>query len=171
MTAKPAGVHDVMRLAGIDPATYVPPVITSTSSQPPMPPPGVWLQMFVPGRPAPQGSKRHVGNGILVESSKAVAPWRTTLAWHAAQLYHAPLLDTPLAVQIEFVMPRPASCPKRTTPAATKRPDIDKLARAVLDALSGVVWRDDSLIVDLHPTKRLAEPGEQPGARIRVCAA
>lgn len=126
------------------------------------------LRMFVPGRPAPQGSKRHVGNGILVESSKAVAPWRTTVAWHASQVYAGPVLTGALAVDIEFVMPRPASCPKRSTPAATKRPDLDKLARAVLDALSGLVWHDDSLITDLHPTKRLAEIGEQSGAHITV---
>lgn len=126
------------------------------------------LRLFVPGRPAPQGSKRHVGNGIMIESSKAVAPWRTAVAWHASQLYTGPVLDGALAVEIEFVMPRPASCPKRSTPAATKRPDLDKLARAVLDALTGLVWRDDSLITDLHPIKRLAEIGEQTGAHITV---
>lgn len=124
--------------------------------------------MFVPGRPAPQGSKRHVGGGVMVESSKAVAPWRTTVAWHAAQAHALAPLDGPLAVRIEFVMPRPSGCPKRTTPAAVKRPDVDKLARAVLDALSAVVWRDDSQVVDLHASKRLAELDEQPGAHISV---
>jgi crossover junction endodeoxyribonuclease RusA len=132
---------------------------------------GLLVELFVPGRPAPQGSKRHVGGGILVESSKAVAPWRTTVAWHAAQAHQGAPLDGPLAVHVGFVMPRPAALPKRkATPAHTKRPDIDKLARAVLDALSGVVWRDDSQIDDLHPTKRYAELDEQPGAHIRVVA-
>lgn len=134
-------------------------------------PPGVWLDVFVPGRAAPQGSKRHVGGGRMVESSKALGPWRTVVAWSAAQAYRDAPLDGPLAVVVEFVMPRPAGCPKRSTPPAVKRPDVDKLARAVLDALSGVVWRDDSQIVDLHPTKRIAELNEQPGAHIRVVAA
>lgn len=134
--------------------------------------PGVYLDVFVAGRAAPQGSKRHVGRGILVESSKALAPWRTTVAWHAAQVYRAAPLDGPLDVQVEFVMPRPAGLPKRKpTPPHTKRPDVDKLIRSILDALTGVVWRDDSQIVDLHPTKRYAELDEQPGARIRVVAA
>lgn len=126
------------------------------------------LQLFVPGQAAPQGSKRHVGRGILIESSKAVAPWRTTVAWHASQAYPGPVLDGALGVCIDFVMKRPAGAPKRSTPMAVKRPDLDKLARAVLDALSGIVWRDDSLIVGLHVTKRLAEIGEQPGAHITV---
>lgn len=141
------------------------------ASLPAMTSPGVLLDLFVAGRPAPQGSKRHVGKGILVESSKAVGPWRELLAFYAAQGYRGPLIDVAVAVQIEFVMPRPAGAPKRSTPPATKRPDIDKLARAVLDALSGVVWRDDSLIVDLHQTKRIAEIGETPGAHIRVVSA
>lgn len=132
----------------------------------------IWaLDLFVPGRPAPQGSKRHVGGGRLVESSKAVAPWRTAIAWHAAQAFTDGPLQDAVLLDVEFVMPRPSSYPKRTTPAATKKPDLDKLIRAVADALSGVVWRDDSQMVRIAATKRLAELDEQPGARIRVGAA
>ena len=130
--------------------------------------PAALLDVFVAGRPAPQGSKRHVGRGILIESSKACGPWRTTVGYHAAQVFVGPPLDGPLAVRIEFVMPRPAGTPKRRTPPAVKKPDTDKLARAILDALTAVVWRDDSQIVDLHASKRLAELDETPGARIRV---
>lgn len=126
------------------------------------------LDLFIPGRPAPQGSKRHVGGGRLIESSKHVAPWRTAVAWHAAQVYDGAPLAGPVVLRLEFVMPRPTSTPKRSTPPAIRKPDLDKLIRAVDDALSGVVWRDDSLVVDLHATKRLAELDEQPGMRIRV---
>jgi crossover junction endodeoxyribonuclease RusA len=126
------------------------------------------LDLFVPGRPAPQGSKRHVGGGRMVESSKAVGPWRTMVAWHAAQVYRGAPLDGPLRVALVFVMPRPSGTPKRSTPAAIKRPDTDKLSRAVFDALSGVVWRDDSQVVELHAFKRIAGIDEQPGANIRV---
>ncbi len=130
------------------------------------------LDLFVPGRPAPQGSKRHVGNGVMIESSKAVAPWRTTVAWHAAEAYRGAPLDGPIIVRLEFLMPRVTSLPKRkATPPHTKKPDSDKIARAVLDALTKVVWRDDSLVVDLHVTKRYAEVSEQPGVRIRVAIA
>lgn len=127
------------------------------------------LEMFVPGRPAPQGSKRHVGGGVMVESSKAVAPWRVTVAVHAAQAFagRAPL-DGALHASLLFVMPRPSATPKKTTPHAVKRPDLDKLTRAVFDALSGVVWRDDSQVVQVVASKRIAALDEQPGAYIRV---
>lgn len=126
------------------------------------------LTVFVPGVPAPQGSKRHLGRGVLVESSKAVGPWRerVALAAHHEMRGHE-LLAGPVLVRIEFRMPRPKSTPK-ATPAAVKRPDLDKLARAVLDAITGTVLVDDSQVVDLSASKRLAEVGESPGALISV---
>ncbi len=130
------------------------------------------VEFFVPGKPAPQGSKRHVGHGIMVESSRELGPWRerVALAAHAA-MAGSELLAGPVTLALGFVLPRPKSTPKRRTPAATKRPDVDKLARAVLDAVTGVLIVDDSQIVDLHARKRLAELGEVPGVHIRIDAA
>lgn len=127
------------------------------------------LAVFVPGRPAPQGSKRHVGRGIMVESSKAVGQWRDDIRSWIRAMHDAPPIGGPVAVQLTFVMPRPASAPKRSTPPAVKRPDVDKLARAVLDAIgSAGLWRDDSQVVDLHAAKRLAELDEKPGVLIEI---
>ena len=104
----------------------------------------------------------------MVESSKAVGPWRERVALQAAHTMGTATVWTgPVRVQLEFVLPRPTSLPKsKPTPAAVKRPDTDKLVRAVLDALTGVVWGDDSQVVALHATKRVAELGEQPGVSI-----
>lgn len=126
------------------------------------------IEMFVPGAPAPQGSKRHVGRGILIESSAGVGPWRERVALaahrHAERLSAAP--GTPIRVRLVFVLPRPKSAPKRSTPPAVKRPDIDKLARACLDALTGIWFHDDAQITELHATKRLADILETPGVWI-----
>lgn len=122
---------------------------------------------FVPGRPAPQGSKRHLGNGVMVESSKSVKPWRVDVAWAVRAVCPEPI-DGPVRLDLQFVMPRPKSTPKRSTPPAVKRPDVDKLARAVLDAITGVVVSDDSQIVDLRASKRLAEIDESPGLHLRA---
>ncbi|AQT82498.1 hypothetical protein B1R94_02150 [Mycolicibacterium litorale] len=135
----------------------------------PLPAVGVRLEFFVPGKAAPQGSKRHVGRGILVESSKEVGPWRerVALAAHNAMLGRA-LIAGAVSVELNFVLPRPKSAPKRSTPKATKRPDLDKLERAVLDALTDVCFADDSQVVALSGYKRLAEIGETAGVHIRV---
>jgi crossover junction endodeoxyribonuclease RusA len=127
------------------------------------------IRFTVPGKPAPQGSKRHVGRGIMVESSKELGPWRERVALVAhGAMNGRSLLAGAVTVCLDFVLPRPKSTPKRSTPHATKRPDIDKLARACLDAITGVVVGDDSQIVELHATKRLSEQGETAGVRITV---
>lgn len=127
------------------------------------------VRFFVPGKAAPQGSKRHVGRGILVESSKDVGPWRERVALAAHQaMAGRPLFGGAVTVSLNFVMPRPKSAPKTKTPAAVTRPDVDKLARAVLDALTDVSFSDDSQVIGLSAYKRLAEIGETAGVEIRV---
>lgn len=127
------------------------------------------VEFFVPGRPAPQGSKRHVGQGIMVESSRQLGPWRERVALAAHNAMAASgLLAGPITLALDFVLPRPKSTPKRRTPAATKRPDVDKLARAVLDAITDVIIADDAQVIELRATKRLAELAETPGVQIRV---
>ncbi|SLG39924.1 Holliday junction resolvase [Mycobacteroides abscessus subsp. abscessus] len=120
---------------------------------------------FVPGVPRPQGSKKSFGRGRMVESSRHVKGWRATIS--AVARSEASPLSGPVEVEILFIMPRPkATSRRRPTPPAIKRPDIDKLERAVLDGLTGLAWRDDSQVVDLHSRKRIAEPDEQPGVQI-----
>jgi crossover junction endodeoxyribonuclease RusA len=127
------------------------------------------LVLFVPGIPAPQGSKRHVGKGILIESSAKVKPWRESIRWSILEAWRDPPMCGPVSVCLDFIMPRPASTPKRKTPPAIRRPDIDKLARACLDAIgSAGVYRDDSQVTRLFATKRIAGIGESPGCSISV---
>ncbi|MBE4796181.1 RusA family crossover junction endodeoxyribonuclease [Streptomyces caniscabiei] len=142
-------------------------------------------------RPAPQGSKRHVGRGRLLEQSKRVAPWREavdTAARAAALARHileyggrpapgaAPApLDGPLSLEVVFTVRKPASAPKTrvTWPTTRDSGDIDKLLRSTFDALTtaGAI-ADDSRIVEI--TARKVFPGEgldaleTPGAVIRV---
>lgn len=127
------------------------------------------ITFFVPGKAAPQGSKRHVGRGILVESSKEVGPWRERVALvaHNAMRGHAVSAGA-VTVTLNFVLPRPKSAPKTKTPPAIKRPDIDKLERAILDAVTGVCFLDDSQVISLCGYKRLADIGETAGVEVRV---
>lgn len=127
--------------------------------------------LFVSGRPVPQGSKdakgrRRNGSVILVESAVGLHDWRARIAWAGHEHGWRPA-DGPFVADLVFVMPRPQRTPA-ATPAAIRRPDADKLARAVLDALTGVAWADDSQVVDLRARKRLAEPGEATGVHMTL---
>jgi crossover junction endodeoxyribonuclease RusA len=73
-------------------------------------------------------------------------------------------------LELAFVLNRPTSTSKRKpTPLAIKRPDWDKLSRAVCDAItSAQVYKDDSQVINAHVSKRIAEIDERTGAWIHI---
>lgn len=111
------------------------------------------ISFKVEGIPRPQGSKRHVGGGRMIESSKHVAAWREWVRMRAAEAMagRAPFTG-PVSVEAVFWFVRPKSHFKGTSvresapllPAS--RPDVDKLLRASLDAMTGIVFVDDSQV-------------------------
>jgi crossover junction endodeoxyribonuclease RusA len=126
--------------------------------------------IVVRGIPAPQGSKRHVGGGRMIESSRAVGPWREAVRAETQHYFEcgADTFDGPVVVGVNFYMPRPKSVPKRILWPA-KRPDLDKLARAVLDGLTdGGAWFDDGQVVKLQLAKHYAGEGHPPGCDIEI---
>jgi len=130
--------------------------------------------IVVRGIPAPQGSKRHVGGGRMVESSRAVGPWReavraqTQLRMDKSGFVPA---EGPVAVFINFYLPRPKTLPKKTT-QHIKRPDLDKLARAVLDGLTeGGAWLDDAQVMRLQAQKNYAGEQNPAGCTIEIRSA
>jgi crossover junction endodeoxyribonuclease RusA len=134
----------------------------------------------VVGVPAPQGSKRHVGRGVMVESSKRVKPWREAVKWAVLEQHGAgEPLDGALELVITFRLPRPASHYRSGANAhllrdsaprwPATRPDVDKLQRSTLDALGEAgVWRDDSQVVRVVATKAYADRDRPAGALITV---
>jgi crossover junction endodeoxyribonuclease RusA len=132
------------------------------------------IEFFVPGKPQQQGSKVKGQWGNIREDNKNLGPWRerVALAAYAAAKGRRFERHEPVAVGIEFVLYRPASLPKRKpTPPATKAPDVDKLERAINDALTHVLWEDDAQVTVVLKRKRVAEPGESPGAHVWVSPA
>lgn len=127
------------------------------------------VQFFVPGKAAPQGSKRHVGGGRMIESSKALGPWREHVAFAAQHaMAGRGLMSGAIIMDADFALPRIQAI-RKTTPPHTKKPDLDKILRALGDALTGVVYVDDAQIVSYGDSrKRYAEIGETPGVRITV---
>lgn len=105
------------------------------------------------GLPAAQGSKRHVGRGVMVEMSKRLPAWRdsvTAAARDIADRLDGPL-DGPLALTVEFRFPMPTSRRKAVREAGrnpkTSAPDLDKCLRALGDGLeAGGLIRSDALI-------------------------
>ncbi|GAA1455420.1 RusA family crossover junction endodeoxyribonuclease [Nocardiopsis tropica] len=138
---------------------------TTVGAAPALSPRTAALTVTAYGHPAPQGSKRHVGGGRMIESSKRLPDWRTAVqaAADAAIVrrmaddggYGLPL-DGPLVAEITVTVPRPKSAPKTrvTWPQTRSSGDLDKLIRGVLDAIdkAGAI-ADDSRVVELTARK------------------
>lgn len=75
--------------------------------------------------------------------------------------------DCPLRVHIQFYMTRPASKPKKAVWPVTK-PDIDNLAKAITDAMNGLIYTDDSRICEMVATKFYTDDVRQVGVRVQI---
>lgn len=148
---------------------------------------------FVPKRGDGSLVRKPNGDPLVVahdSSGKEGEAWRSEVAAAADRAYEAeldfdvfdeavekPLLQGPLALDIVFVLKRPkghfrtgrnAHLLRDSAPAApTSKPDALKLARAVEDAISTVVWNDDAQIVDGRQRKVFGTPER---AEVRIYA-
>lgn len=128
--------------------------------------------------PGPQGSKRHVGGGRMIESSKRVKPWReqVVLAAKAAKPEGFETLTGPLLVDMVFSWQRPkGKLPPERLGMPITVPDLSKLLRSTEDALTTAeVWKDDALVVAYGRLAKVytgsADPDalDAPGAVIRI---
>ena len=134
--------------------------------------PSHMITITVYGMPAPQGSKKHVGNGVMIESSKKVKPWRQDVS-AAAVACGQQLPDGPVRVFMAFTLPKPKSAPKTRRTYPDRKPDLSKLVRSTEDALTtAAVWGDDARVVECTAAKRYPGEGadalDRPGAVIRI---
>lgn len=115
-------------------------------------------QAIIQGRPRPKGSW-NAYRGRFVPSA-ALTEWTNDAILQLRLTPNAPLepMTCPVTVEMVAHFPWPKRTPilrRGTTPYRTSQPDIDKLARAVLDVLvkAGVI-ADDRQVVRLDASKR-----------------
>ncbi len=137
------------------------------------------IRFFVPGVPATQGSKRHVGGGVMVDMCKTLKQWRRSVGAACLAEMNQRGRDTiapgvPVHMDVCFVFQRPAGHfgKRGLRPSAPAWPtgtrDLDKLLRAIFDALSKKAYRDDGQVVRACEQKRYAHQGETPGVLVIV---
>lgn len=130
-------------------------------------------KFFVPGLAVPGGSKRafpirgrdgrtHVT--VVDTSGRKGIEWRAAIR-HAAHVAHArPPLAGALCLGLIFTLPRPqfhrradGTVKAGAPPYPTTRPDVLKLARAVEDACTSILWGDDAQIVHEYVIKQYTD--------------
>jgi len=137
------------------------------------------INFTVKGHPVAKGSmigQRLADGRVIVlddfrgDRGRRLKEWMKAVAWEGRMTYKGLPLAGPVAVRLGFRLEKPKSNKKQ---CPSQRPDIDKLARAVLDAIQtkakwgGTLIVDDSQVVELQVHKSWALPGEQ-GATVCV---
>ncbi len=114
----------------------------------------------VGGRPEAKGSMRVGQHGGIFSSNPRLHGWQERLGLAvAAELNGAGPALGPVYLSLVFLFVRPPSHRlksgrlRKGAPAYPGRPDLDKLVRGVLDGLTGVLFRDDSQVVELDAAK------------------
>ena len=136
------------------------------------------VEIFVGGEPVPQGSTKSfyikkLNRVVTTHGNKNTNRWRERIA-HEAQATdktrEVSFFDANralgYAVEAKFIFTKPKSTPKKVK-LNTKRPDLDKLIRAVLDGITDVLIPDDAQVVSRTCDKCYGE-NEPPGLRIKV---
>ena len=129
------------------------------------------LAVRVFGDPVPQGRPRARAfqdrsgtTRVSVFDPATSRDWKRTVAAQVIPVKPPAPVEGPLVLIAEFYLRRPASLPKREW-AHVKRPDGSNLLKSVEDAMRGIVYRDDSQLVDIIVRKRY---DQAPGVGIRI---
>jgi Holliday junction resolvase RusA-like endonuclease len=126
------------------------------------------IRFVVFGRPQQKGSKRAFvvkGRAVMADANVKAKPWASQVTAAAREAYQGDLLRDAVEVDLGFFFARPKShfgVRQTVLPSAPRHmitaPDCDKLCRCALDALTGVVFKDDSQITLLTARKGYGEP-------------
>ena len=142
------------------------------------------ISFFVPGIARPAGSKsaflnKKTGKIIVTHANPKTKVWMESVKWFAMKAANRMiLLDEAVRLELVFLYSRPkshygtgrnAGCLKSSAPRhKTTMPDLDKVNRAIGDALTGIIFKDDSQIVKLESSKSYCGPKEKPGVYITI---
>lgn len=139
----------------------------------------VSVSFRVDGIPQPKGSVTRMPSGGMIPagttaSRQRKADWRSDIraaaseAWQESQ--PGPPMLGPVQLDVSFELPYPRSSIRKYQLGwvpMVKKPDIDKLLRLLLDALTGIIWVDDNQVCYIHLQKHYAWD-HRPGADISI---
>jgi Holliday junction resolvase RusA-like endonuclease len=134
------------------------------------------IRFFVPGEPVAQGRPRMTtvcGHPTAYDPAKSRDYKQMARVFAQEAVQGKPLLDEAVALKVVVLRSIPRSFSKKKQKACqngaicpTSKPDLDNFLKAIKDAMTGVVWRDDSLVVEYLGCKKIYSI--TPGIRVWV---
>jgi len=131
------------------------------------------ITIFIPGEPVAQKRPRvSVLNGHAhVYDHKDSVDYKQLVSLAASKEVSAPM-EGPFYLRVIAQKSIPASWSKKKqlqaiggTIRPTSKPDVDNYAKAIMDGLSGIVWKDDSQVVSLMAEKIYSV---RPGVHVEI---
>ena len=137
------------------------------------------IRIHIPGDPHAQGRARacRAGKHVRVYDPDDSRNWKATAQQHMAdalvKLDRPWGLETAMDVDILAVFPCPKSDYRKRIPRPRRwhtksRGDVDNIAKSVLDAANGVLWKDDCQVAILNVVKLIGAQGELPYVEVRI---
>ena len=139
-------------------------------------------KFHVTTRPVAQPRHRHTTQRMpdgrmisrtYVPSTHPVTKFKADVRAVASARFDTPS-NGPVMVDVLFLMPRPKRLVWKTRDMprvpCDRKPDIDNLVKSLLDALTGIVWFDDSQVTGLVAAKCYASGHEKPGIEVVISA-
>lgn len=120
----------------------------------------------IPGLPRGKGRPRMTRTGHVYTDAKTASFEGMVRSFAAQAMANAGLAmasGVPVRVLIAIAVPCPASYSRKRRAAALDggvapfKPDVDNVAKSILDAMNGIVYDDDSRVVELAVSKRYAD--------------
>lgn len=133
------------------------------------------LSFTVHGTPKPKGSARGFiamkagkARAIVTSDNKNLKAWETAVRFVAQEHAGTVFFTEAVSLYVAFFFQRPKSVSERKRPFLTTKPDLSKLIRGLEDALTGVLWKDDSQVVSITSSKAYASAGQTSHAYITI---
>ena len=134
------------------------------------------IQITIPGDPQAQGRPRFARRGGFVQTydPPESKKYKELVKLHAAKYKPKELLNEALVVEIDIFKKPPQSISKvkknrleleNESLRPLTKPDLDNYAKGIKDSLTGVIWTDDSKVVELMVRKFYSL---NPRAEVRI---
>jgi Holliday junction resolvase RusA-like endonuclease len=134
-----------------------------------------FVQFVVPGVPVPKGRPRAFSSptGIRMHTPKATKEYERKVQAEAGAAMRGTIpFGRPVSLYVAIFLPIPASWPKKRQTlarieviAATNPPDVDNVLKAIKDGMNGIVYEDDSQVIEVAASKKY---GTEPRVEVRV---
>ena len=135
------------------------------------------ITINIPGRPVPQ--PRHQISTIggfaraYIPKDNPIHSFKESVRLVAKlAMVNNTIAEGPIRISCEFVIDRPKSHTKarrsKFRESHSQKPDLDNLVKALTDAMTGIVWVDDSQVSSILASKRWTNEGEEPGTLVEI---